>query len=94
MRKYSITIMVWAMAAMLLSGCSSMPDAVSSYPQDTEYGYWNNAGRKAGAQAFALMKHNSITPQKGNLIVLTNAGYAEIRGSSTMGFIDGLADAT
>lgn len=94
MRKYLITIMVWAMAALLLSGCSSMTDTVSSYPQNTEYGYWNNAGRKAGAHAFALMKHGSVAPQKGNLIVLTDAGYAEIANSSTMGFIDGLSDAT
>ncbi|MGE0083928.1 MAG: FmdE family protein [Desulfococcaceae bacterium] len=94
MRKYSIGIMVWVMAVSLLSGFFSITNALDSDSQNTEYEYWSSAGKKAGDQAFAMMKQNGIAPKKENLIVLSNAGYAEIGNSSTMGFIDGISDAT
>ncbi len=69
-------------------------NAAESDSHTSEYPYWSGAGKKAGDQALAMMKQNGITPQKENLTVLTNAGYAEIENSCIMGFIDGISDAT
>jgi len=81
--------MVWLTAAVWVSGYS----VSAADPQKSEYEYWNSAGRRTGNQAFELMKQHSVSPQKENLTALTDAGYAEIGNSSTMGFIDGLSDA-
>ncbi len=59
-----------------------------------DYNYWNNVGKDTGFQALVLMQQRGVKPQKENLIALTNAGYAEVEGSSTMGFIDGITDST
>lgn len=59
-----------------------------------DYDYWNSAGKQAGFKAFELMQQRGVKPQKENLITLTNAGYAEIAGDSTMGFLDGISDST
>lgn len=40
------------------------------------------------------MKKAGAVPEKGNLIAMTNAGYAEVNGSSTQGALDGLARVT
>jgi len=94
MRKSFLGISVLVTAIALLSGLSLNSDVLADDKQKAEYDYWNNAGRLAGTQSFELLKQNSVAPQKENLIVLTNAGYAEIGNSSTMGFIDGISDVT
>jgi formylmethanofuran dehydrogenase subunit E-like metal-binding protein len=40
------------------------------------------------------MKKAGIVPQKSNMIVLTNAGYAEVNGASTQEALDGLVSVT
>jgi formylmethanofuran dehydrogenase subunit E-like metal-binding protein len=58
------------------------------------YEKWETAARGAASEALDLLKKAGVSPQKGNLIVLTNAGYAEVNGSSTQGALDGLAFVT
>ncbi|MBU2621152.1 MAG: hypothetical protein KKD92_02390 [Proteobacteria bacterium] len=94
MRKSFLGIMVLVITAVLLSGFCLNSVVLAKDMQKAEYEYWNSAGRRAGNQAFELMKQNGVSPQKENLIVLTNAGYAEIGNSSTMGFIYGLSNVT
>ncbi|MBN1625306.1 MAG: hypothetical protein JW944_02175 [Deltaproteobacteria bacterium] len=60
----------------------------------TGYNKWKSIGQSAADNAFAAMKKTGARPEKGNIIVLTNAGYAEINGASTMGALDGLAETT
>ncbi len=94
MRKSFLEILVLLITAALLSGFCLNSVVFANDEQKTEYEYWNASGRRAGTQALALMKQKSVTPQKENLIALTNAGYAEIGNSCTMGFIDGLSNIT
>jgi formylmethanofuran dehydrogenase subunit E-like metal-binding protein len=48
----------------------------------------------AADNSLHLMKKADVKPAKKNLIVMTNAGYAEVNGSETIGALDGLATAT
>ncbi len=78
----------------MLAVCLAAGNIFASDLQNAEYEYWKALGQRTGTQAVELMKQHSVSPQKENLIVLTDAGYAEIGNSSTMGFIDGFSDAT
>lgn len=54
---------------------------------------WYALGAKAAIEAFALIK-KSPGPGNGEIIVLTNAGYAEVSGQSTNECLDGLSRMT
>ena len=58
------------------------------------YGRWEALGRAAAGIAIDLIAKESRRPLAGNMIVMTNAGYAEINGSPTQGALDGLVSAT
>lgn len=59
-----------------------------------EYAFWVTVGKRAAEEALALMKSQGVRPFGWNLIAMTNAGYAEFDGSTTMGSLDGLAHVT
>lgn len=61
---------------------------------DPEYSLWKSVGVQAATEAVSMMKSRGASPKTGELTVLTNAGYAEIRGRSTHACIDGLVQAT
>jgi formylmethanofuran dehydrogenase subunit E-like metal-binding protein len=92
MRKYGFKIIFMALLIVVLE-CFSNANVMADR-QNPGYQYWNAMGIRAGKEAFALMKQKGISPKKEDLIVLTNAGYAEIESRSTMGFIDGLVEIT
>ncbi len=54
---------------------------------------WEIVGKRAATQALAMMG-SQTHPGKKELIALTNAGYAEVNGSSTEAALDGLAEIT
>ncbi len=83
------SLFVLIIAVMLSLVCSA---AASS--QKNGYEYWKAAGERAGAEAVAMIKQKNSAVKSENLIAMTNAGYAEIRGQSTMGYIDGLTMVT
>jgi len=56
-----------------------------------DYATWETVGKRAADEAISLMRQTGKAPQKGNLIVLTNGGYAEVNGASTQGILDGLS---
>jgi formylmethanofuran dehydrogenase subunit E-like metal-binding protein len=60
----------------------------------SSYDTWRSIGKLAADTSLNLLKINDPSSAKGALIVLTNAGYAEINGASTQGALDGLADVT
>ena len=55
------------------------------------YSEWETIGRLAAEKSLNSMKKAGAAPERGNIIVVTNAGYAEVNGSSTQGALDGLA---
>jgi hypothetical protein len=59
-----------------------------------EYAFWFTVGKRAGEEALELMESKGVRPFGWNLIVMSNAGYSEIEGSTTMGSLDGLAYVT
>ena len=59
-----------------------------------EYAFWFTVGKRAAEEGLALMKKEGVRPFGWNLIAMSNAGYAEIDGSSTMGSLDGLDHVT
>ncbi len=69
---------------------------LESGPSDpaTAYARWEKIGRLAADESLTLMKKAGVSPEKGDIIVLTNAGYAEVNGASTQGALDGLAGIT
>jgi formylmethanofuran dehydrogenase subunit E-like metal-binding protein len=65
-------------------------DSGNSNSAGQEYDRWQAIGKSVANNAFAAMKKAGVKPEKGNIIVLTNAGYAEVNGASTQGTLDGL----
>jgi len=56
---------------------------------------WETVGKRAAKESISLIsKSANKSPQKQDLIVLTNGGYAEVKGGSTQGVLDGLSAVT
>lgn len=55
------------------------------------YSLWRSVGKQAMRKALSRISSRGASPEPNDLIVLTNAGYAEIDGQSTMGALDGLS---
>jgi formylmethanofuran dehydrogenase subunit E-like metal-binding protein len=86
----------WIGAITILYGLESRIalDANAEDKASAVYGRSLNIGRMAAEQALDLMKKAGAAPQKGNLIVITNAGYAELSDFQTQGSLDGLTSVT
>jgi formylmethanofuran dehydrogenase subunit E-like metal-binding protein len=86
---------VWiAIMTLATLGVSCRSETGSEQKVFAEFDQWNAIGKMAAEKSLALMKDAAASPQKGDLIVLTNAGYAEVNGDSTQGALDGLAEIT
>jgi formylmethanofuran dehydrogenase subunit E-like metal-binding protein len=84
------------MAAILLVVLAIIcgPETASGGEAASVYGQWKALGASAAENALAAMEKAGAAPRKGNVIVLTNAGYAEVGGASTQGALDGLTETT
>lgn len=90
-----INVMMPVMAILLLSvAIICGPEAASGGDGIAGYRHWKAIGVSVAENAFSVMEKAGSAPRKGNMIVLTNAGYAEVGGASTQGAIDGLAEIT
>ena len=69
------------------------PASSAEKDTDTEYSRWSKVGERAAAKAAEIIRQQSPQFKKKNSIALTNAGYAEINGQSTMPALDGLSKA-
>lgn len=81
--------------AVLLVVCFS----VSGYSgqmkgHEAVYTKWETLGVLAGKAGLQILKNGNSIPDTDQLIVMTNAGYAEIWGASTMPALDGIAKVT
>jgi formylmethanofuran dehydrogenase subunit E-like metal-binding protein len=72
--------------------CYGLEPGVSD--PDAGYAKWEMIGRLAAEESRTLLKKAGASPEKGDIIVLTNAGYAEVNGDSTQGALDGLSGIT
>jgi formylmethanofuran dehydrogenase subunit E-like metal-binding protein len=59
--------------------------------RNANYKLWESVGKAAAETSFSLMEKVKISPPKGNCVVMTNAGYAEVNGALTQGALDGAA---
>lgn len=63
--------------------------------ESQEYAFWDSVGVRAAEEALSLMTSSGgSSVSMPNLIAMTNAGYAEISGTSTLGTLDGLVEIT
>ncbi|MBN2705925.1 MAG: hypothetical protein JXR89_05745, partial [Deltaproteobacteria bacterium] len=99
----NIKIMLLNLAFLLMAGLLLPP--ITAAQQTDNYRYWQNIGTRAARQAVVMMlgegveiRRCSAASNSGRthcyndmFVVLTNAGYAEIEGCSTMGALDGLS---
>jgi len=85
-----LAITAFFMTAVVCYGAETIPGESAV----TDYNKWKTIGKSAGYNAFSTMKKAGAKPKKGNIIVLTNAGYAEVNGASTQAALDELAEAT
>ena len=58
---------------------------------DAEYSRWQDVGARAAFKAAAMIRKQSPGFKTADSIALTNAGYADINGRSTMAALDGLS---
>jgi len=88
--KILLAITTFFITAVVCHGTETIPgeSAVTGYHK------WKTIGRSSADNAFSAMKKAGAKPQKGDIIVLTNAGYAEVNGGATQGALDGLAEVT
>jgi len=83
----AITITAWS-GVCFGQSVSDPPSSGSVYSQ------WKAVGQFAADLSLEMIQKAAATPDKDNLIVLANAGYAEMSGMSTQGALDGLAKVT
>lgn len=84
------------MIAVALSGVIA-GDHVASACRGLDDGYkeWKSFGAKAADQALAMIKKSTKkSPDPRHLIVLSNAGYAEVLDQTTLAALDGLSEVT
>jgi formylmethanofuran dehydrogenase subunit E-like metal-binding protein len=85
--------LIWEIALIGILAGGNINFAFATKSLDA-YAKWQTIGKIAAERSLRLMKKISKAPQKEDLIVLTNAGYAEVNGSPTQGALDGLVLAT
>jgi len=83
----AVTITAWS--GVCFGQSVSDPSASGSV-----YSQWKAVGQFAAGMSLEMIQKAAVAPDKDNLVVLTNAGYAEISGMSTQGALDGLAPVT
>ncbi len=73
--------------------CFGSEENTEKHPQST-IGKWESVGIFAAETSLRLISRAADMPRKQSLVVLTNAGYAEIADSSTQEALDGLSKVT
>jgi len=90
-RYSTIVILVFLITAGGL--CFGSEEKTKMHPQSTS-GKWESVGKVAAEVSLRLISKAATMPQKQSLVVLTNAGYAEVGHTSTQEALDGLSKAT
>ena len=69
-------------------------DAKKENQSLSAYEQWEAVGRLAAETSLDRIEKEASAYEKKNLIVLTNAGYAEVNGEPTQGALDGVTEVT
>lgn len=93
-REVSWRVVVISAIVAALCGSSSGTDRRVKDSFLSSYDKWEAVGRLAGDWALNRIRNVGVEPQRGNLIVMTNAGYVEVDGESSSALVDGLAVVT
>ena len=93
MRKQrGLTVLVRGAVALTLSGMMVLAVSAACAKQpDAGYSRWSDVGAQAASEAASMIRQQSPQFNIQDSIALTNAGYAEINGQSTMPALDGLS---
>ena len=83
-------IVVVAVIALTGQGVCGKP-GIAKEKSFSIYDQWETIGKYAAERSVDMIKKAAAVPKKGNMVVLTNAGRAEVNGGSTQGALDGLA---
>jgi formylmethanofuran dehydrogenase subunit E-like metal-binding protein len=84
-RLLALKTAIFFLSGMALSAAAWAKNA------DTEYSRWNDVGAQAAFKATSMIRKQFPAFQNTDSIALTNAGYADVNGESTMGALDGLS---
>jgi len=68
----------------------SLAGAAESCVNTKEYGYWKEVGSLTANQALSMICKKGVRVKAEDCMVLTSAGYAEIKDRDTAGALDGL----
>ena len=89
-----ITALFVAVAITAWSGVCFGQSVSDPSASGSVYRHWKAVGQFVAGMSLEMIQKAAAEPDKDNLIVLTNAGYAEMSGMSTQGTLDGLAQVT
>jgi len=73
---------------------SSAEDGAKKISSPEVYTQWEAFGRYVSSVSVEMIEKAGTRPEKENLIVLTNAGYAEVKGMATQAALDGISGST
>lgn len=89
---------VWVISLIVLtiglSGFSSSSEVLATTQKDSMYNFWKEVGMIAGVESILNMNAKGVVPDFDDLIVMSNAGYAEVLGYPTQAASDGISAAT
>lgn len=84
-------IVILMMVLSFSGRCFGAEESIAERPLPP-YEKWRAIGKFAAETALSRISSVAATPRQENLVVLTNAGYAEVDLSPTQGALDGLAE--
>lgn len=88
-----IFLTMLAAGAVFSSACFGA-ETMLQKQKNTAYARWDEIGSIAAKASLKSIEESGAVPEKGNLIVLTNSGYAEVGDTPTQGALDGLSAVT
>lgn len=86
-----IILILWTIG---ITGFSDVSSGYAASQSEGTYNIFKQIGIYAAMESLQNMYAKGVVPDLENLIVMSNAGYAEIVGMSTQGALDGLILAT
>jgi formylmethanofuran dehydrogenase subunit E-like metal-binding protein len=91
---FATAVIAWITAIAVVVGCCVSAQASPKGNGVETTGLWESIGEKAATEALTMMGIRKGASKSGNLVVLSNAGYAEVNGCSTPAALDGLSRVT
>ena len=92
LKVFKTTSFVLTVMFLLAAGTLFVSPVNAGYADcDNGYACWKAIGQQAATKAVKMMREEVKRVRFKDLIALSNAGYAEVNGETTMGALDGLS---